>query len=214
TYARKIVTHDKYSFYNPKQHPMFDKRGGRVIYFEGTYTNTFSGNPDRTPRYNYNQILYRLDLADPRLALPVPVHRVTKSNGSETLALRPDVAAADKPGEIACFALDRPGKRTVPVYRVTTGDGVHVLTLDPKSIKTKRPLPSFHALPADGKPAPGTTVPLFEFIHKRSGVRVYSTEPESARSGYRRNPRPLCRVWKNPSTVPFPLSATRANATR
>ncbi len=60
--ARKIVTHDKYSFYNPKQHPLFDQQGGRIIYFEGTYTNMFSGNPDRTPRYNYNQVMYRLDL--------------------------------------------------------------------------------------------------------------------------------------------------------
>jgi len=63
--AVKIVTHDKYSFYNPKQHPMFDK--GRFIYFEGTYTHTFSGNPHATPRYDYNQIMYRLDLSDPRL---------------------------------------------------------------------------------------------------------------------------------------------------
>ena len=71
-YARKVVTHDKYSFYNPKQHPMFDQDGGRVIYFEGTYTTTFSGNTDPTPRYDYNQIMYRLDLADPRLAMPAP----------------------------------------------------------------------------------------------------------------------------------------------
>ncbi len=41
--------------------------GGRLIYFEGTYTQTFSGNPVATPRYDYNQIMYRLDLADPRL---------------------------------------------------------------------------------------------------------------------------------------------------
>ena len=47
-YARKVVTHEKYSFYNPKQHPMFDQAGGRVVYFEGTYTNMFSGNPERT----------------------------------------------------------------------------------------------------------------------------------------------------------------------
>ena len=45
-YARKIVTHEKYSFYNPKQHPMFDKENGRIIYFEGTYTTMFSGNHD------------------------------------------------------------------------------------------------------------------------------------------------------------------------
>ena len=69
TKARKIVTHDRYSFYNPKQHPMFDQEGGRTIYFEGTYTHTFSGNPDQTPRYDYNQIMYRLDLTDERLRL-------------------------------------------------------------------------------------------------------------------------------------------------
>ena len=65
--ARKIVTHEKYSFYNPKQHPFFDQDGGRVIFFEGTYTSAFSGNDDRTPRYDYNQIMYKLDLSDPRL---------------------------------------------------------------------------------------------------------------------------------------------------
>ena len=50
-YAVKVVTHDRYSFYNPKQHPMFDKDKGRFIYFEGTYTHIFSGNPQTTPRY-------------------------------------------------------------------------------------------------------------------------------------------------------------------
>jgi len=69
TVARKIVTHDKYSFYNPKQHPYFDQEGGRIIYFEGTYTKTFSGNEHATPRYDYNQVMYRLDLGDPRLAV-------------------------------------------------------------------------------------------------------------------------------------------------
>ena len=66
--AKKVVTHDRYSFYNPKQHPQFAAEGGRLIYFEGTYTHTFSGNPVATPRYDYNQVMYRLDLADPRLA--------------------------------------------------------------------------------------------------------------------------------------------------
>ncbi len=67
TRAVKIVTHDRYSFYNPAQHAFFDGDGGRLIYFEGTYSHTFSNNDKRTPRYDYNQILYRLDLADPRL---------------------------------------------------------------------------------------------------------------------------------------------------
>lgn len=67
--AKKIITHDKYSFYNPVQHPFFDQDGGRLIYLEGTYAAMFSGNENRTPRYDYNQIMYRLDLADPRLKL-------------------------------------------------------------------------------------------------------------------------------------------------
>lgn len=65
--ATRIVTHDNYSFYNPKQHPYFDQEGGRYLYFEGTYTATFSGNTHPTPGYDYNQIMYRLDLADERL---------------------------------------------------------------------------------------------------------------------------------------------------
>jgi hypothetical protein len=69
-HPRKVVTHDRYSFYNPSHHPEFDQQGGRIIYFEGTYTHAFSGNPEPTPRYDYNQIMYRLDLADPRLKLP------------------------------------------------------------------------------------------------------------------------------------------------
>ncbi len=67
THAVKIVTHDRYTFYNPVQHTFLDEDGGRVIYFEGTYTREFSGSEKTTPLYNYNQILYRLDLADERL---------------------------------------------------------------------------------------------------------------------------------------------------
>ena len=65
--AVKVATHDRYTFYNPVQHAFFDQEGGKLIYFEGTYANTFSGNPEQTPRYDYNQIMYRLDLGDPRL---------------------------------------------------------------------------------------------------------------------------------------------------
>ena len=65
--ARKIITHDNYSFYNVVQHPFFDQDGGRLIYLEGTYTRSFTNNPIATPRYDYNQVMYRLDLLDPRL---------------------------------------------------------------------------------------------------------------------------------------------------
>ena len=70
--ARKIITHankpgDAHDFYNPTQHAFLDRGGGRFLYLEGTYVNTFSGNPHPTPYYEYNQIMYRLDLDDPRL---------------------------------------------------------------------------------------------------------------------------------------------------
>jgi len=105
-YARKVVTHDRYSFYNPKQHPALAKDGGRILFFEGTYTVTFSGNTDPTPRYEYNQVAYKLDLADPRLNLPVPMDET----GGRFLPKRP--------GERAAFyAPDRPGPGTVPVGR-------------------------------------------------------------------------------------------------
>lgn len=64
--AVKILSHDKQTFYNPVHHPFFDEGNGRTIYFEGTYCNTFTNSP-ATQRYNYNQMLYRLDLDDERL---------------------------------------------------------------------------------------------------------------------------------------------------
>jgi hypothetical protein len=67
--AKRIITHDRQSFYNPKQHPQFAPTDGRYIYFEGTYTNSFSGNTDATPRYEYNQMMYRLDVDHPGLSV-------------------------------------------------------------------------------------------------------------------------------------------------
>lgn len=67
TTAVKIATHPAYSYYNPIHHRFFDREGGRIIYFEGTYTKEFSGQSHATPRYDYNQLLYRLDLGDARL---------------------------------------------------------------------------------------------------------------------------------------------------
>ncbi|MEI6235085.1 MAG: hypothetical protein WCT04_18670 [Planctomycetota bacterium] len=72
--AKKIATHAKkhenQDFYNPTQHPYFAQDGGRFIFFEGTITNTFSGSPYAIPTYDYNQMMYRLDLADSRLKMP------------------------------------------------------------------------------------------------------------------------------------------------
>lgn len=60
--ATRIATHPGQSYYNPVQHAFLDEDGGRVLYFEGTYCNTFTNSP-ATPLYNYNQLMYRLDLS-------------------------------------------------------------------------------------------------------------------------------------------------------
>jgi hypothetical protein len=65
--AVKILTHGNYTFYNPRLHPEFTPPDSPVLIFEGTYTMQFADKPAPTPRYDYNQILYRLDLDDPAL---------------------------------------------------------------------------------------------------------------------------------------------------
>lgn len=65
--AKKIVTHDKYTFYNPVHHDFLDQADGQLIYFDGTYTKQFSATTVGTPRYDYNTIMYQLDLSDERL---------------------------------------------------------------------------------------------------------------------------------------------------
>jgi hypothetical protein len=65
--AVKILSHDNYSFYNPRLHPEFTPANSPILIFEGTYTKDFANRPHPTPRYEYNQVMYRLDLDDPKL---------------------------------------------------------------------------------------------------------------------------------------------------
>lgn len=65
--AVKVLSHLEHTFYNPRLHPEFTPEDSPVLLFEGTYTHTFSRAKTRTPRHDYNQILYRLDLDDPGL---------------------------------------------------------------------------------------------------------------------------------------------------
>ena len=65
--AVKVVTHANYTFYNPRLHPEFTSPESPVLLFEGTYTKQFADHAPATPRHDYNQVLYRLDLDDPAL---------------------------------------------------------------------------------------------------------------------------------------------------
>jgi hypothetical protein len=205
-YARKIVTHDDYSFYNPKQHPRFDQQGGRIIFFEGTYSQTFSGNKDPTPRYDYNQIMYRLDLADARLALPVPVYDVSTGAGGNRFATGPPRPAQARRRKIAFFALDRPRDGAVHVLANDGGRGSMRLRVGESSATAPaaEAAASFYMLETTVKDAPATTVPLYEFIDEVRRVYAYSTDPTWNPEGYKRRDAPLGLVWRNPMKLDIP----------
>ncbi|HVT27017.1 MAG TPA: hypothetical protein VHE81_03260 [Lacipirellulaceae bacterium] len=69
--AVKVLSHKNYTFYNPRLHPEFTQADSPILLFEGTHSTFLADRPEPTPRYDYNQILYRLDLDDPKLA---PAH--------------------------------------------------------------------------------------------------------------------------------------------
>lgn len=183
-YAVKVATHDRYSFYNPKQHPMFDAEGGRVIFFEGTYTHTFSGNSDITPRYDYNQMMYKLDLSDPRTILPVAIYDRSTGQIANTFSTTP----TGKGGEARAtfFAPDRPFRGGVAVVPEEGG-----LRLG----KAEEEGALFYAWPPDAKDAPAATVPLYEYRPRDGMRRAYALDGALELPGYQRAERPLARVW-------------------
>jgi hypothetical protein len=65
--ALKVLTHENYTFYNPRLHPEFTPEGSPLLIFEGSYTKDFADKPQPTPRYEYTQMIYRLDLDDAAL---------------------------------------------------------------------------------------------------------------------------------------------------
>ena len=199
-YARKVITHEQYSFYNPKQHPEFSQEDGRILYFEGTYTTLFSGNPTPTPYYEYNQIMYKLDLADPRLVLPVPVYRSERADGTAQFTTRRDRPGEATSGEIAFFACDRPAAGLVPIHEVPTPEGgIRLSAGDPTSPEAAAKLrPAFHALPVDHNPNLPQVAALYEFADKDGRRWRYSTDSSPPVPGFKCSAEPLCYVWNNP----------------
>lgn len=66
--GKVIVSHNDYGFNDPIVHPYFSEDNGRIIYFEGNYSNE-SHSTKPTAYYDNNQIMYRLNLEDSRLNL-------------------------------------------------------------------------------------------------------------------------------------------------
>jgi len=208
-YARRVVSHENYNFYNPTQHPFFDQEGGRLIYFEGTYTAAFSGAKEKTPRYDYNQIMYRLALDDPRLALPVPVYRVKGRDGLQRYLTRESVEREklwESIEDVVFFAFppDRGRGGMIPIFAAVENGNV-VLNDKPPGGGNQ---PLFFALPVTGEESKGipsdqkssAITPVYEY-RDRAGRRVYSTELKLPDDNLERVVAPLCRVWRNPASV-------------
>ncbi len=181
-YARKIVTHDDYSFYNPKQHPYFAKDGGRTLFFEATYTSTFSGNKHPTPLYDYNQVMYRLELDDPRLNLPVPVYERPGDAGSIWSTVRHGNAAP------RFFALLKPAEGTVPIgWDEKTGRLVGL---------AKAADALFHAAADPAALGVDYLLPLHEWTRANQAQTIYSHDGNPPSNGkWKRSVEPLCHVW-------------------
>jgi hypothetical protein len=199
-YARKIVTHNKYSFYNPKQHPCFSKEGGRVIFFEGTYSFTFSGSLENaTPRYDYNQMMYSLDLDEPRLALPVAVYQIRDGQGQRDYLLLDGVVKEnnwDSVESVPFYAIEP--KRALGDLAPVYADKGYTFRLT-----LERPDPSagplFYALPSDGAKSGNSCITaLYEYLQVDTGRRIYSTKTALEEKVWTRTENPLCRVWKAP----------------
>ena len=187
-YARKIVTHDDYSFYNPKQHPYFAKDGGRTLFFEATYTSTFSGNKHPTPLYDYNQVMYRLELDDPRLNLPVPVYERPGDAGSTWSTVGHGNAAP------RFFALPKPAEGTIPIgWDEKTGRLVGMV----KAADTL-----FHAAADPAALGMDYLLPLHEWTRANEAQTIYSHDDNPPSNGkWKRSVEPLCHVWPLPRLI-------------
>ena len=212
-YAQKIVTHKKYSFYNVVQHPYFAGKDGKIIFFEGTYTRMFSGNDVSTPRYEYNQIMYKLDLEDERIILPVPVYRM--ENSAFRYLTADKISDPHKALEIAFFALDRQIKGTVPVYECLDGkrESTYLSLTKPEQGREENYRIAFYGLGRDSDQMTSATLPLYEWTSGKTQNRIYSLENEIVEKEYEKAAQALCRVWKYPRRF-NPLSLYDANRGR
>jgi len=178
-----------------------------VLFFEGTYTHTFSGSAENaTPRYDYNQVMYRLNLDDSRLALPVAVYQVRDRQGRKSYLLSDEMEKAgewDNVESIPFYAIE-PAKAIdglIPVYAdtISTKSGRTI------SLNVKRSGPSarllFYALPSDNQnnKENSCVTALFEYHHADTGQRLYSTKQQMQERDWIRTKQPLCWVWKTPS---------------
>jgi hypothetical protein len=209
-FARKVVTHatSGYTFYNPDIIPFLSEVGGRLVFFDATYTKTYSSAPVATPRYDYNEMMYRIDLDDPEMALPVAIYARGSGATSELVAKR-GVRPADPALAPAFFAYDRAVRGAVPVAWSGPSCGSRRLTVGGMPATT----PLFYALPpgasagdagASGSPGLAPSVALYEYAGP-DGAYVYSVASDLALAGFQRG-AVIAQVWPTPIRVSIPVA--------
>jgi hypothetical protein len=195
--ARKIVSHDDYTFYNPYTHPYLSTDDGRTVYFEATYTNAFTGTA-ATPRYNYNQMMYRVDTDVAALAMPVPVYdQGTTLPG--TFVRRAAVASTGVPVAAAFLAPDHAGTGTIAVGWDSSAPATRKLVTGSAIV-----VPAFYALPLAASAKPSSAVPLYGFT-STDGRHAYSVDATWTSAGFTRDAAAVAYVWKNPVQVKMPV---------
>ena len=196
-YARKIITHawkDHHcSFYATAQLPFFDSDNGRTIYLKGSFSSMFGDEKTGVPRHNYGIMMYKLDLDDSRLRLPVPVYH--RDGPDELYGTKEAFPKPETDLDLVWFAPDRPTSGSVPVYQqdAAGGKGAMLTTAPLPGAK-----PAFYAVSAADASATTGTVPLHEFRHRKTGRRLYSTSRSLVDRQFIRVAQPVCRVWQNP----------------
>lgn len=204
-FATKIISHDRYTFYNLQQHPFYDREGGRLIYVHGTYTNFFTSEP-ATPRYDYNQVLYRIDLADPRMQMPVAIYDLSDDEKGQFASKR-DLHEGSKALAAKFYAYEKASSTAL------SKDLIALSWSAPECSKFRRlvaseGMPSVFYLQSPQSPATPVTEELYEF---RNSDGHYAYSRSQAMKGYTREALPLGRVWKSFSTVKVPVGEYLGN---
>jgi len=211
-YGRKITLYNNTFERNPRLHSFLDQEGGRFVFFDATL-ETAEPFPTPSQRDDYNAIMYRLDLENPRLVLPLPIYdrsaTTVPGDFADNRGLRPGMP--DAPA--AFFAQDR-------ATSASTTSALHGLAIPtvpvhwsgaacahPRLLAGGTPAtrPVFHALPPDAPADPGVREGLYEFVDPITGAYAYSVAESLA--GYERSAAaPLAVVWRNPISIPLPVS--------
>lgn len=196
-YLEKVVDVGDYAYYNPLYNPYFHEQGGRILYFEGTYTRFMNGSAPMRPRDNYNQVMHRLDLDDPRVVMPAAVYAIDAPD--RRYATHLDIPESYNGRRRLCFfAPDRPRPGCVPIYETNSNGEFHLTAVRPDGDGKLPGRIAFYALPRDST------------NHERASVYLHRVLNDEGRATYLTAERvdngapdrqAFCRVW--PATSRF-----------